>query len=166
MSKNKVRVLIPAYRIREKLRGKGEIEKAVNNLLGLVESDIEDAMENQLSFATTELDTYFEIPYMKNVDAQRKVYFYLTQSLAKANYTPRLLFTDKRAEKQRVILYTTWKMKQEEQVNDYETRFLRSITLEKAPEPIPQLPSIMFGPRGKTERGVPSKSFTNFLLKD
>jgi hypothetical protein len=166
MSKNKVRVLIPAYRIREKLRGKGEVEKAVNNLLGLVESDIEDAMENQLSFATTELDTYFEIPFMKNIDAQRKVYFYLTQSLTRANYTPRLLFIDKRADRQRVILYTTWKMKQEEQLNDYETRFLQSITLDAPPEPVPQLPSVMFGDVGKKQRLPQSNGFTEFLKKN
>jgi hypothetical protein len=161
----KIKTVIPAYHVRDKVRGRGEIEKAVNRMLALVEADIDDAVENELPYATTELDTWFDIPYMNNIDAQRKVYFHIAQALTKSNYTPRVMFIGKTADKQRVFLYTKWSIPQEQQLRDYETNFLRSITLEKAPAPVPELPSVSFGARGRTERGQPNMKFTNFLLK-
>ena len=165
---NKIKVMIPAYHVREKTRGAYEIAGFVNQMLSLVEADIEDAIENEYPFAQTELDTDFVVPFMNNVTAQRKVYYNLAQTLVKANYTPRFLFINKKAEKQRVILYTTWKLKQEDAMDEYENQFIKSITVGKPLAPVKPLPSLMLGKTGKKNREKTNESateFQNFLLK-
>lgn len=163
---SKIKVVIPAYHVRERTQGANDIAQHVNHLLGLVEGDIEDAIENEQPYATTELDTYFAVPFMSSVMAQRKVYYHLTRTLTQANYTPRLLFVNKKAQAQRVFLYTTWKLKQQDAMDDYENQFLKSITITTPLAPIPSTVAIDMGRVGKKAREPDSAAFKKFLLKD
>jgi hypothetical protein len=129
MSDNKLRRLIPAYRILEKTKGGGEIEKYVNQHLSLIEADIENALENEESMSITELDTTFFVPYMSNQQAQRDVYFHTAQALVKAGYHPKLKFVGKLSQIQRVFLVVRWKTREAKQIDDYKDEFLRQITI-------------------------------------
>lgn len=158
---NKIKVIIPAYRILEKTKGGGEIERYVNQHLSLVEADIEDALENEIPYARTELDTTFSVPYMTNQQAQRDVYYHTAQALLKAGYQPKLKFFGKRADTQRVFVMVRWANQQERRIDDYKDEFLRQITIkdndaDQALISMPSRPKIPSMPVGKYPRPDPS----------
>jgi hypothetical protein len=152
--------MIPAYRILEKTKGCGEIEKYVNEHLALIEGDIENALENEELYSITELGTCFDVPYMNNQQAQRDVYFHTAQALVKAGYRPAMKFVGKLAQNQRVFIIVRWKTREAVQIDDYKDEFLRQITLPdddtksfKVPDK-PALPKLSVG---KVRRPDPSK---------
>lgn len=161
----KIKVMIPAYRVREKTQGAYEIAGYVNQMLNLIESDIEDALENEHPYAITELDTWFSVPYMNNVRAQRKVYVNLAQTLIRAKYMPKLFFMGGKAQSQRVFIYTTWLSQQEDTNEAYENEFLKSITVSKPLAPVQPRDAISLGKPGKKNREESSEAFKNFILK-
>ncbi len=157
---NKIKVMIPAYRILEKTKGCGEIEKYVNEHLALIEADIENALENEEHQSITELGTCFDVPYMNNQQAQRDVYFHTAQALVKAGYRPMMKFVGKLAQNQRVFIIVRWKTHEAAQIDDYKDEFLRQITIPdddtrsfKVPEK-PALPKLQ---TGKLRRPNPNK---------
>jgi hypothetical protein len=157
---NKIRVVIPAYRIAEKIKGCGEIEKYVNQHIELIEADMENALENEEPFSITELDTTFNVPYMNNKQAQREVYFHTAQALVKAGYRPQLKFLGKLAQTQRVFLVLRWKAKEEKQIDDYKDEFLRQITIgddDTRRFVVPEKPKIPRAQVGRVPRPNPSK---------
>lgn len=141
-------VLIPAQHIREKIDGRIEIEEAVNDILQLVSSDIEDSVENGRNYAATILESTFNVPYMTNMDARRKIYFYVASALIDVNYNPKI-YVDK--QRNRFVLYTSWQAKKQSKVDEYEANFLRSITLDEPMAPIPE-PATINIPRGRQKR--------------
>ena len=157
---NKIRIMIPAYRIIEKTKGCGEIEKYVNENLALIEADIENALENEETMSVTELGTTFDVPYMNNQQAQRDVYFHTAQALVKAGYLPMMKFAGKLAQVQRVFIVVRWKTREAVQIDDYKDEFLRQITIPeddtkafKVP-PKPALPKLQ---TGKVQRPNPNR---------
>lgn len=157
---NKIKIMIPAYRILEKTKGCGEIERYVNEHLALIEADIENALENEEHRSITELGTCFDVPYMNNQQAQRDVYFHTAQALVKAGYRPAMKFVGKLAQNQRVFIVVYWKTREAVQIDDYKDEFLRQITLPdddvqkfKVPDK-PVLPKLQ---TGKVRRPDPSK---------
>ena len=155
---NKIKVMIPAYRILEKTKGGGEIERYVNQHLALIEADIEDALENEISFAKTELDTTFAVPYMTNQQAQRDVYYHTAQALLKSGYQPRLKFFGRRADTQKVFIVVRWANQQEQRIDTYKDEFIRQITINDADRDqitLPHKPKIPSMPVGKYPRPNP-----------
>ena len=155
MASNKIKVLIPAYRIIEKTKGGGEIEKYVNQHLAIIEADIENALENEENHSMTELDTTFFVPYMNNQQAQRDVYFHTAQALVKAGYHPKLKFVGKLSQVQRVFLIVRWKTKEAKQIDDYKDEFLRQITLlenDTKSFVVPSKPSVSVAAKGRVQR--------------
>ena len=148
----KQHVIIPAYRVREKIKGGGEIECYVNQTLKLLEGDIEDALENEKLYAVTELDTVFDIPYMKNQDAQRDVYFHIAQALIKASYIPRIMFYDKKNQSQRVFMLTTWVSKEDKEIDKYKDDFLKAISIKPNAAIVPSVPELVKVSYGKKTR--------------
>ena len=128
MADKRVRVKLPAIKVREMANGNGEVENYVREILPLIEEDIENALENEETHAMTEINTIFDVPYMKNSNAQRDVYYLMCQVLIKAGYYPELIFQGKKAENQRVFVVTRWKSHKEDEANDYKTHFLKQIT--------------------------------------
>ena len=126
----KIKIKIPAAKIREITHGQGEIEQYVNELLTLIEEDIENAIENQQQFAMTELNTIFDVPYMSNKDAQRDIYYLMAQALIKAGYYPRIKYLGTKAENQRVFVYTRWNTAEDVTINKYKDTFLKQIAIK------------------------------------
>lgn len=153
---NRIKVLIPAYRIVEKTKGCGEIEKYVNLQLANIEADIENALENEESNSITELDTVFEVPYMSSQQAQRDIYFHTAQALVKSGYHPKLKFVGKLSQVQRVFMIVRWHTKQERQIDDYKDEFLRQITIADDDFRVPAQPRLPSATRGKITRPDPN----------
>ena len=130
MSGKKVRVRLHANRIREKSRGDGEIEVYAQEILDNISEDIEDALENEESYAKTEVGTIFDVPCMTPKEAQRDVYFLTTQALVKSGYHPLIKFEGDTADVQKVFIYTSWEIIQDKQHTNYKDDFLRQITMQ------------------------------------
>jgi len=128
MSGKRVKVRIPACRVRERTSGMGFIEDYVNEIIPLVEEDIENAIENEKNYSYTEIDTLFDIPYMSNKDAQRDVYYLLAMVLIKAGYYPEYRMDGRKSETQKVYILVRWKNIKDAQNDTYKDDFLRQIT--------------------------------------
>lgn len=110
----KKRSILSADRLRSRVKGSGIVEETGYDILLVIETDIERAIERKDNKSITELQTNFDIPPMKHQDAQRAVYFFVVKELVRAGYNAKIEFRGSREGEQRVFLHVTWVTKTDE----------------------------------------------------
>lgn len=66
------------------------IKKETVTLLGYIDDEIRKAHDAGKTEIAIKLPINFSIPYMRNVDAQRKIYYNIITSLLNRNFQPKL----------------------------------------------------------------------------
>jgi len=121
--------IIPAFKLRGQAKGDGFIEDYVNSNLGLLEDDIILANERKELFATTEVPTNYDVPYMENFRAQRHIYYHTLQALKKAEYIGRLELVG-RSHKQKAYIHTRWVTKDDIEEEKYMDEFIAAHSIQ------------------------------------
>lgn len=109
MKKSKRRLIKTADEIRRKVKGEGFVQEAAYDILLVIESDIEKAIENKSEESITEISTNFNFPPMKREDAQRAVYFCIIKELRESGYIPKIKFVGSKEGEQQVFIVVKWK---------------------------------------------------------
>lgn len=117
--------IIPAYHIVRQGSGVGFIEDHVSEILLVVEEDVKRAVDERQNVAITEIPTTFDIPGMSNQRAQMYIYFHVLRALKQAQYFPNIMMQGKKAEEQRVFLYTRWFSKEDEEMEKYMDKYIK-----------------------------------------
>jgi hypothetical protein len=115
--------IIPAFKLRGQSKGDGFIEDYVNSNLGLIEDDIIQANERKDLFATTEIPTNYDVPFMENFRAQRCIYYHTLQALKKAEYIARIELIG-RNQKQKAYIHARWVTKDDIEEEKYMDEFI------------------------------------------
>lgn len=121
--------IIPAFKLRGQAKGDGFIEDYVNLNLALIEDDIILANERKELFATTEIPTNYDVPYMENFRAQRHIYYHTLQALKKAEYVGRLELVG-RSQHQKAYIHTRWVTKDDIEEEKYMDEFISAHSIQ------------------------------------
>jgi hypothetical protein len=121
--------IIPAFKLRGQSKGDGFIEDYVNSNLGLIEDDIIQSNERKDLFATTEIPTNYDVPFMENFRAQRCIYYHTLQALKKAEYIARLELIG-RNQKQKAYIHVRWVTKDDIEEEKYMDEFIIAHTIK------------------------------------
>jgi hypothetical protein len=136
--------ILPAYKLRKQSKGDGFIEDYVNDILGLIEDDIEQAIERKELQAKSEIPTNFDIPHMANKKAQMYIYFHTMKALKTAEYIPRLELVGG-DHKQKAYMHTKWITKDDVEQEKYMNEFLKAHSVKPAPVDRPTIISMTPG---------------------
>jgi hypothetical protein len=128
--------IILAKEVRSIMNGDGEIEEYVNEILGMLNDEIKDAIEKCHDNVTLSLRTLFDVPKMKNADVQLSVYYWISTTLEKAGYKVRFMFQGNKSETQKVFITIRWFKKQDTDMKKYMSDHIKSHTIVKKPLPV------------------------------
>jgi hypothetical protein len=129
--------IIPAYHFKKEHIGDGEVNDYVNDLLGTIEDDMQQAVENELNSSKTELGTLFKVPGLSIDKARLYVYYHLIKALRNAGYTPRLERLTKLNGELVMFIHVTWLSKKdtsrEKYMTDYVNHYSMTPSAKKKP---------------------------------
>ena len=105
------------------------IMKEVNNVLGLIDENIKNAYDQDLSKVVVSVPLLFSIPNMSNKNAQRVVYYKILESLINRNYDVKICL-----EKDRTSFIIKWISDEEEKEKQLQNLLLAKHTITILPE--------------------------------
>ena len=105
------------------------IMKEVNNVLGLIDENIKNAYDQDLSKVVVSVPLLFSIPNMSNKNAQRVVYYKILESLINRNYDVKICL-----EKDRTSFIIKWISDEEVKEKQLQNLLLAKHTITILPE--------------------------------
>jgi hypothetical protein len=103
------RYIKSAEEIRLACKGSGIVEEIAYDILLVIESDIEKAIEGKFDKSITEISTNFNIPPMKRSAAQRAVYYKIMKELKTSGYIPNIEIRGSKEGYQQVFIHVKWR---------------------------------------------------------
>lgn len=83
--------MLKAESLKHNKSQKLQVKKETTDILGYLDEELRKAHDTGKTEVSLTLPINFSIPYMKNMDAQRKIYFKILTSLIDRKFTPKLL---------------------------------------------------------------------------
>jgi hypothetical protein len=123
--------MIPAYHFKSRSAGDGVIEDYVNDILRVIEDDMKQAIDNDLTRSRTEVSIYYEVPGMDNARAKKHIFFHTLRALRKAGYIPTLEEIAGPKNSPRAYIYVTWMTKEDTDYEEYMDRFIKAHSTKK-----------------------------------
>ncbi len=105
--------ITPAKNARRIAYGDGQIEEFVNEILACANDAIHNAIDQGQTSVQFGIRTTFDIPRMKNADAQRSIYYWVMKTLEENDYKVNITFVGSTVEEQNVFLNVRWFKKQD-----------------------------------------------------
>jgi len=103
-----------------------QVKKEVTAILGYIDDELRKAHDSGKTEVNLTIPINFSIPYMKNYDAQRKIYYKLLQSLIERDFIPKL---DLR--KDATLLHVRWWSDEEVQEINLENALIAKCSEKK-----------------------------------